>query len=47
LPISIDVASWMLPSTIAPVIVIALLTAFAFHVALGGQPMWSARLLDE
>jgi hypothetical protein len=23
------------------------LTAYAFHTALGGQPMWSAKILDE
>ncbi|MEA2325045.1 MAG: eukaryotic-like serine/threonine-protein kinase [Thermoanaerobaculia bacterium] len=47
LPISIDASSWMLPSTIAPVIFVVLLTAFAFRTALGGQPMFSAKLLDE
>ncbi|MEA2415344.1 MAG: eukaryotic-like serine/threonine-protein kinase [Thermoanaerobaculia bacterium] len=45
--ISIDASSWMLPSTIAPLVFVALLTAFAFRTALGGQPMFSAKLLDE
>jgi serine/threonine-protein kinase len=45
--ISIDASSWMLPSTIAPVVFVALLTAFAFRTALGGQAMFSAKLLDE
>lgn len=47
LPISIDFSSWMIAPAITPLIFIALLTAFAFRTALGGQPMWSARLLDE
>lgn len=47
LPIAIDAPSWMLPSTIAPVVFVALLTAFAFRTALGDQPMFSAKLLDE
>jgi len=46
-PISVDVPSWMLPAAITPVIFIILLTAYAFHTALGGQPMWSAKILDE
>ncbi len=47
LPLSVDFSAWYLPSAIAPVIVIAMLTAFAFRIALGSQPMWSGRLLDE
>ena len=47
LPISIDASSWMFPAAITPLIFIAVLTAFAFRTALGGQPMFSARLLDE
>jgi serine/threonine-protein kinase len=45
--IAVDAPSWMLPSTIAPLVFVALLTAFAFRTALGGQPMFSAKLLDE
>ncbi|MGH7486872.1 MAG: hypothetical protein ACREMY_14915 [bacterium] len=40
-------AVFAIAPAIAPVIFIALLTAFAFRTALGGQPMFSARLLDE
>lgn len=47
LPISVDASSWMFPAAIAPLVFIALLTAFAFRTALGGQPMFSARLLKE
>jgi hypothetical protein len=47
LPVAIDASSWTLPSTIAPVIFVVLLTAFSVRTALGGQPMFSARLLDE
>jgi serine/threonine-protein kinase len=47
LPISVDFSAWFLPSAIAPVVFIVLLTAYAFHTALGGQPMWSAKILDE
>ena len=45
--VSIDASSWMLPSTIAPIVFVVLLTAFAFRTALGGQPMFSAKLLDD
>jgi hypothetical protein len=45
--IGFDGPPWMLPSTIAPVVFIALLTAFAFRTALGGQAMFSAKLLDD
>jgi serine/threonine protein kinase len=44
---AIDAPSWLLPSTIAPILFILVLTAFAFRTALGSQPMFSARLLDE
>jgi serine/threonine-protein kinase len=47
LPISVDFSAWFLPSAIAPVIFTLFLTAYAFHTALGGQPMWSAKILDE
>jgi len=47
LPISADFSAWFLPSAIVPVVFTILLTAFAFHTALGGQPMWSAKILDE
>jgi serine/threonine-protein kinase len=44
---AVDAPSWMLPSTVAPIVFIVLLTAFAFRTALGSQPMFSAELLDE
>ncbi|MEA2237369.1 MAG: eukaryotic-like serine/threonine-protein kinase [Thermoanaerobaculia bacterium] len=47
LPISVDFSAWYLPSAIAPVVAVVLLTAFAFRTAIGSQPMWSGRLLDE
>jgi hypothetical protein len=47
LPISIDFSAWYLPSAIAPVIFIAILTAVAFRIAIGNQPMWSGKLLDD
>jgi predicted Ser/Thr protein kinase len=47
LTLAIDAPSWMLPSTLAPILFIVILTAFAFRTALGGQPMFSTRLLDE
>lgn len=47
MPISVDASSWMFPSAIAPLVFITLLTAFAFRTALGSQPMFSTRLLDE
>jgi hypothetical protein len=47
LTLAIDAPSWLLPSTIAPILFILVLTAFAFRTALGSQPMFSARLLDE
>ncbi|HEX3067404.1 MAG TPA: serine/threonine-protein kinase [Thermoanaerobaculia bacterium] len=47
LPLSVDFSAWYLPSAIAPVIVIAILTVIAFRIAIGNQPMWSGRLLDE
>jgi hypothetical protein len=43
----INVTSWFLPSAMAPILFIVLLTAFAFRTALGGQAMFSAKLLDE
>lgn len=46
LTLAIDAPS-LLPSTIAPILFILVLTAFAFRTALGSQPMFSARLLDE
>jgi hypothetical protein len=45
--IAIDAPSWMLPSTVAPIVFIVLLTAFAFRTALGSQPIFSTKLLDE
>jgi hypothetical protein len=45
--VAVDAPSWMLPSTLAPIVFIVLLTAFAFRTALGGQPIFSAKLLDE
>jgi serine/threonine-protein kinase len=47
LTLAIDASSWMLASTVAPIVFIVLLTAFAFRTALGGQPMFSTKLLDE
>jgi hypothetical protein len=47
LPVSVDFSAWYLPSAIAPVIFIAVLTAVAFRIAIGNQPMWSGKLLDE
>jgi serine/threonine-protein kinase len=47
LPISVDFSAWYLPSAIAPVVFVVLLTAFAFRTAIGSQPMWSGRLLDD
>ncbi|HXH92446.1 MAG TPA: serine/threonine-protein kinase [Thermoanaerobaculia bacterium] len=47
LPMSVDFSAWYLPSAIAPVIFIAILTAVAFRIAIGNQPMWSGKLLDE
>jgi hypothetical protein len=47
LTLAIDAPSWMLPSTLAPILFILVLTAFAFRTALGGQPMFSDKLLDE
>jgi len=46
-PIAFDLSSWMMAAAITPVLFIALLTAFAFRTALGDQPMFSAKLLDE
>ena len=40
-------ASWTLPTLIAPILFIVILTGFAFRTALGDQPMFSAKLLDE
>jgi len=45
--IGIDVSSWFLPSAMAPILFIVLLTAFAFRTALGSQPMFSGKLLDD
>jgi hypothetical protein len=45
--VAVDGPSWMLPSTAMPIVFVVLLTAFAFRTALGGQPMFSAKLLDE
>jgi len=45
--IGLDASSWSLPSAMTPILFIVLLTAFAFRTALGGQPMFSARLLDD
>jgi serine/threonine-protein kinase len=47
LPLSVGASSWMLPITMVPILFIAFLAAFAFRTALGGQPMFSANLLDE
>jgi serine/threonine-protein kinase len=47
LPISVDFSARYLPSAIAPVIAIAILTAVAFRIAIGNQPMWSGKLLDD
>jgi predicted Ser/Thr protein kinase len=45
--VAIDAPSWMLASTVAPIVFIVLLSAFAFRTALAGQPMFSTKLLDE
>jgi hypothetical protein len=47
LPIGIDFSTWYLPSVIAPIVVVAILTTFAFRTALGNQPILSGRLLDD
>jgi serine/threonine-protein kinase len=47
LPIGIDFSAWYLPSVIAPIVFVALLTAYAFRTALGNQPILSGRLLDD
>jgi serine/threonine-protein kinase len=47
LPNSINVSSWTLTTSLVTVAVIVLLTVFAFHTALGGQAMFSAKLLDD
>jgi hypothetical protein len=46
-PVSVDFSAWYLPGGIVPILFVALLTAFAFRTALGNQPMWCGKLLDE
>jgi len=46
-PMAVDLPSWTMAAAITPLIFIVLLTAFAFRTAVGDQPMWSARLLEE
>jgi serine/threonine-protein kinase len=40
-------ASWAAPMMVIPYAAVALLALWAFHTSLGGQPMFSASLLDE
>ncbi len=46
-PIAFDPSSWTITTSIVSIIAVVAILAWSFKTAIGGQPMFSAKLLDE
>jgi hypothetical protein len=46
LPLTTDFSAWYASATIVAVVVVLALTAYAFHTAVAGRPLFKAGFLD-